>query len=125
MRRRRENTRKREETRGSRADRFFPYFVVLGIVAIVAIVTIVFQSSDGVEGAAIGQETVGGYVKQCLDKEPANDRFVVGKVLLGPTEYLDHCRDGWIYQYKCNGNMAEFTPPYKCQKGCQNGACLK
>lgn len=94
------------------------------MVAIVAIVVIAFNSGGGVEGAAIGQKTIGGYADHCLDKEPANDKNVAGRLHLGPTEYLDHCRGDILYQYKCEGGTARFTPPYDCPNGCQNGACL-
>ncbi len=107
-----------------KADKFFPYFVVLGVVAMVAIVTIVFNSTDGVEGAAIGKEQAEEYTQGCVDDDPQSDLYFAGTVKQGKIDYKDHCRDDVLYQYKCEHSFADFTPPYQCPNGCQDGVCL-
>lgn len=107
-------------------DQFLPYFFLVAIVAIVAISALFFYSNGRIEGAPVYKIQIEETQFPCVDDDPSNDYFVAGMTSFGKLEYLDSCRDGYLYQYQCaTSNTAALTRPYLCPNGCLNGVCLR
>ena len=109
----------------SRENKHITYLALGGMVAIVAIVALVLNGGLSANGAAtFGKMSSDTYNEVCVDDDAANDFNVAGTVGLGPYNYEDYCQDDMLTQYYCKtGKNLGATRPFKCPKGCLNGAC--
>lgn len=106
-------------------DDYTPYLFMAGIVAMVGVVALVLNGS--LAGAPVYEVKTGDYQDLCVDNDPDNDYYKLGKTTFGRIEYLDYCLgDTHVVQYRCASSQ-EISPttPYECENGCHKGYCLR
>ena len=57
----------------------------------------------------------------CMDSD-GGDSSVKGKVTVGNTSYTDKCAEPFLVEYLCE-NGAVATQNFRCERGCDKGAC--
>lgn len=104
---------------------YAPYLFMAGIVAMVGVVALVLNGS--LAGAPVYEVKTEDYQELCVDDDPENDYYQLGKTKFGRIEYLDYCLgDSHVVQYHCASTQtARSTAPYECPNGCHNGYCLR
>lgn len=101
------------------------YIVVFVIVAVIAIVALSLKGGN-LQGAPVFMSEK-MRVRNCVDTDSHNDRYIKGYAQIGIARYTDYCRGDKLYQYECkSSSKADLTArPAPCEKGCRNGACLR
>ena len=95
---------------------------IISVIAIIAIVVLVF-SKGGFQGA-VAFNTTTEYQSYCSDNDVADDFYVAGTVHLGNKLYPDLCYGDVLIQNYCFARNVKSRRPYKCPKGCVDGACI-
>ena len=111
----------------------FLFIWILVLLTIAVVLTLTFNGCSPVTTVQKSENTAAAanatipqdlqpQPQACIDSDAGKDTTIRGKVAVGNVSYMDKCSGPFLIEYYCeNGNVV--TQNFRCEKGCDNGAC--